>query len=408
MLRATSRIAFILLTAMLVALLAPFFASAQSDSRTFPETGKTVGGRFLQYWINNGGLPQQGFPISEQLQEISATDGKTYTVQYFERAVFELHTENAPPNDVLLSLLGVFLYQQKYPAGAPGQQANSSAGSQLFGATGKRVGGEFLKYWQEHGGLAQQGYPISDEFMEKSDLDGKTYRVQYFERAVFEKHPENPAPYNVLLSQLGTFRYRALYPSGPAPVIPTPVAGCTSNLAPGTWSGPFDWRFNLTTDSALSGNGSLRAELTLDVECNGNFKGTAVTTSYSAQGSLGGVQALTCTMTKPPIADFNGRVVALPDGLHLIIPTGSWREGITTCKSPAGQPQVIDLAGQALTPADVKVESVSNGKIAGSSWLADPALQAIEDMIHNFLPNAKVTITSQGHWELEHRPGNTP
>ncbi len=46
-----------------------------------------------------------GFPISEALQE-RAADGKTYTVQYFERARFELHPENAPPYDVLLGHLG--------------------------------------------------------------------------------------------------------------------------------------------------------------------------------------------------------------------------------------------------------------------------------------------------------------
>jgi streptogramin lyase len=79
------------------------------------------------------------------------------------------------------------------------------------------VGGIFLDYWNNHGGLAQQGYPISDEFQEKSALDGKTYTVQYFERAVFESHPENRPPYNVLLSQLGTFRYRARHLQPPAP-----------------------------------------------------------------------------------------------------------------------------------------------------------------------------------------------
>src|SRR5215216_5506961 len=87
---------------------------AQGNSRTFPETGKTVSGRFLQYWDGHGGLAQQGFPITEEIQETSDTDGKIYTVQYFERAVFEYHTENRPPNDVLLQLLGVFLYGQKY------------------------------------------------------------------------------------------------------------------------------------------------------------------------------------------------------------------------------------------------------------------------------------------------------
>ncbi|MDQ3705910.1 MAG: DUF885 domain-containing protein [Chloroflexota bacterium] len=194
-----------------IPLIPPSHAYVQSDSRTFPETGKTVKGRFLTYWNEHGGLPQQGYPISGEMQEKSDTDGRTYTVQYFERAVFEHHPENAAPNDVLLSLLGNFVYKQKYPNGAPAQKPNTSAGSQLFQQTGKRVGGLFLDYWQKHGGLAQQGYPISDEFTEKSALDGKTYTVQYFERAVFEHHPENQPPFNVLLSQLGTFRYQARY-----------------------------------------------------------------------------------------------------------------------------------------------------------------------------------------------------
>jgi uncharacterized cupredoxin-like copper-binding protein len=226
-------VALILPTLILPALIGNglFVAWAQSDSRTFPDTGKTVRGKFLAYWDGHGGLAQQGFPISDEMQEVSPTDGKTYTVQYFERAVFELHPGNAdsssqPPNDVLLSLLGVFAYRQKYPDGAPGQTPNEETGSQLFAQTGKRVGGLFLDYWQSHGGLAQQGYPISDEFMEVSDLDGKMYTVQYFERAVFELHPENQPPYNVLLSQLGTFRYRAMYLQ-PAPTA-TAAATATS------------------------------------------------------------------------------------------------------------------------------------------------------------------------------------
>ena len=85
-----------------------------SGSRTFPETGKTVTGIFLDYWDKNGGLPQQGFPISEVMTEVSDLDGKAYTVQYFERAVFEVHPENAPPYDVLLSQLGTFRYKEKY------------------------------------------------------------------------------------------------------------------------------------------------------------------------------------------------------------------------------------------------------------------------------------------------------
>src|SRR5258708_5823058 len=67
---------------------------AQDGARYFVETGKTVGGRFLEYWNGHGGLAQQGYPISEEMREKSDADGRIYTVQYFERAVFELHPEN--------------------------------------------------------------------------------------------------------------------------------------------------------------------------------------------------------------------------------------------------------------------------------------------------------------------------
>ena len=74
----------------------------QPRCQTFPETGKTLCGRFLEYWQKNGGLAQQGFPLTDLFTEVSDIDGKTYTVQYFERAVFELHPELKPPYDVLL------------------------------------------------------------------------------------------------------------------------------------------------------------------------------------------------------------------------------------------------------------------------------------------------------------------
>ncbi|HEX6605558.1 MAG TPA: hypothetical protein VF276_01470 [Chloroflexia bacterium] len=200
-------------------------AAAQDSSRTFPETGQTVSGPFLAYWTAHGGLAQQGYPISEELLEVSDLDGKPYRVQYFERAVFEQHPENQPPFDVLLSQLGTFQYKAKYgAAGAPGQVAGTT-NPRLFPETGKTLAGTFRAYWEQHGGLAQQGYPISNEFQETSPLDGKVYTVQYFERAVFELHPENAPPFDVLLSQLGTFRYQAKYQATPtATALPTRTA----------------------------------------------------------------------------------------------------------------------------------------------------------------------------------------
>ncbi|MDQ6695104.1 MAG: hypothetical protein M3014_11920, partial [Chloroflexota bacterium] len=73
----------ILYTAMALSLLAGIVGSTggrsyAADSRTFPETGKTVAGKFLQYWDSHGGLAQQGLPISDQMEAQSDTDGKTY------------------------------------------------------------------------------------------------------------------------------------------------------------------------------------------------------------------------------------------------------------------------------------------------------------------------------------------
>jgi hypothetical protein len=107
----------------------------QGGCQTFRETGKSVCGRFLRYWTEHGGLPQQGFPISQELQERSDLNGQVYTVQYFERAVFEYHPENQPPFDVLLSQLGTFRYREKYGGGAPGPQPPPPAATPTPAAT---------------------------------------------------------------------------------------------------------------------------------------------------------------------------------------------------------------------------------------------------------------------------------
>jgi len=126
--------------ALVVALVGPVPTRADEPSHYFAETGHTVSGLFLSYWNDNGGLAQQGYPISDPFVEPSDLDpGKSYEVQYFERAVFERHPEYAgTPYEVLLSLTGADTYQQKYPDGAPGQRPNTDPGTQVF-ATGKFI-----------------------------------------------------------------------------------------------------------------------------------------------------------------------------------------------------------------------------------------------------------------------------
>ncbi len=168
----------------------------------FPQTKHSLSGVFLRYWRDHGGLPVYGYPLTEEFTETSPTDGKPYKVQYFERNRFEYHPENQPPYDVQLGLLGVQAVRGRiFP---PMQDPAPGINTVYFPQVQHSLGGTFLTYWQEHGGLPQFGFPLSEPVIEQSTVDGHTYLVQYLERARFELHPENVGtPYEVLLSLLG-------------------------------------------------------------------------------------------------------------------------------------------------------------------------------------------------------------
>jgi hypothetical protein len=128
-----------------------------------------------------------------------------------------------------LLVLGYWFGRQDIAAALP---AAAQHDCQTFPETGKTVCGIFLHYWRTHGGLAQQGLPITDVFQETSRQDGKVYDVQYFERAVFERHPEHAGtPYEVLLSLVGRETFERQYPAG-LPSGETPLRqGQTLTLA---------------------------------------------------------------------------------------------------------------------------------------------------------------------------------
>jgi polysaccharide biosynthesis protein PslG len=69
-----------------------------------------------------------------------------------------------------------------------------------FDETGFWVQGLFREYWETRGGLYIFGYPITSVFWHEED---QMYK-QYFQRAIFEHHPENEGTeYEVLLMLLG-------------------------------------------------------------------------------------------------------------------------------------------------------------------------------------------------------------
>ena len=83
-----------------------------------------------------------------------------------------------------------------------------AADQRCFGETGQCISGRFRAYWEQNGGLAVFGFPISSARDEVNRDTGQTYLTQWFERNRIELHTENPAPYDVLLGRLGDDRLR--------------------------------------------------------------------------------------------------------------------------------------------------------------------------------------------------------
>ena len=172
----------------------------RGDAICFPDkTDFCIAGRFRQYWEQHGSLPINGYPLSDEFTQ-TLEDGKQYTVQYFERVRMEYHPEFKAPDDVLLGQFGRRILADV--PNAPPASVPPTAGGRSFPETGHAVSGTFLEYWQNTGGLAQYGYPLSEVFTQRLE-DGREYQVQYFERARFEVHPEIRGTNNILLGQFG-------------------------------------------------------------------------------------------------------------------------------------------------------------------------------------------------------------
>lgn len=175
----------------------------------FPETGYTLRGAFKSFWDQSGGLSVFGYPVSRQSSE------REQLAQYFERQRFEYHADNAgTPYEVQLGLLGTAEAERRGLLGTAPFEATEpdpDQGCYYFRETGHNICDGFRTYWQQQGlefgdpgvsyreAVALFGFPISEEFVDPDT--GLT--TQYFERARFEFHPDNPQPFTVLLGRLG-------------------------------------------------------------------------------------------------------------------------------------------------------------------------------------------------------------
>jgi hypothetical protein len=161
--------------------------------------GVGINPAFYAYWLNNSGLELIGQPLA------LAFENKGKLIQYFERARLEWDSSQPLAQQISRGLLGRELTANRQGEAAfkplsaaeigsldPSQQAN------FFGETNFYIDLDFVSFWQERGGVAVFGYPISRSFSE----DG--LKVQYFERARLELHSaKSGQPSSILAGLLG-------------------------------------------------------------------------------------------------------------------------------------------------------------------------------------------------------------
>ena len=223
--------------------LSPQSTGAQSARLCFNVPGITncIEGRFREFWEQNGGLAVFGYPITASTTETTAEG--SFLTQYFERNRFELHPEKARPYDVLLGRLGDDRLRQQGRDWRGFGQVNPAEGCLFFAETGHSIcdidgGGSFKRYWESQGlqdpalsrfqrSLALFGLPLSDLTLE-TNAAGDTVITQWFERARFEYHLNNPREFRVLLGLLGneTRNPPAVPPSLPPPDEPERSTAC--------------------------------------------------------------------------------------------------------------------------------------------------------------------------------------
>jgi hypothetical protein len=164
-----------------------------TDVEYFAQTGHYVRGDFLRYYrsVSNPTLIF-GYPLTEQF---TSKDGKT--VQYFQRARFEQSSD--PLQSVKLTPLGRETY-------TPGRQLviNNAFACRAFTETGHSVCFAFLEFYEQNGGVARFGYPISPFEFRNNQI------VQYFENARFEWRPGLAEDQRIGLTDLGRIYFDQL------------------------------------------------------------------------------------------------------------------------------------------------------------------------------------------------------
>ncbi|MBA2278490.1 MAG: L,D-transpeptidase family protein [Chloroflexia bacterium] len=153
--------------------------STTTGGRYFAETGHNLQGSFLRRWRNAGGAAVLGLPLSEERY----VEGSGGIQQTFETLTLLHDPTLEAPWDIQAMHLAATTIRGAVPASARTAVSGCSGDNrtcQFFPDSQHTISGEFLTFWEEHGGLQIFGMPRS----EAATQNGLT--VQAFERAILE------------------------------------------------------------------------------------------------------------------------------------------------------------------------------------------------------------------------------
>ncbi len=160
-------------------------------SYTFPEApGATLRGDFAQYitTLGSGTTPRAthewlsvfGYPMGGVGYEQSADCRWTVPVLYTQRQRLEYYPSDNWGSRIVGTQLGTAVYKQRYGMENLRRYRHLD-GSPII------LDDDFRAFFEQYGGLAIFGYPISPIILEEDSQSGEKKTVQYFERARFER-----------------------------------------------------------------------------------------------------------------------------------------------------------------------------------------------------------------------------
>ncbi len=144
------------------------------EKHHFKETGYVVQEEFLSFFDSYGGIDSLGYPLTDEI----IVDG--WRVQYFEMGRLEYHPENEPVYRVTVGWLGDLLNRRRPPIPAVNIPRSNTTNQRYYVASGHTLSGDFLHYFDAHGGSVRFGLPISEPYLLEGQLTQDFQSARFF------------------------------------------------------------------------------------------------------------------------------------------------------------------------------------------------------------------------------------